>query len=99
MLPLRDRNPTTHTPVVTVLLIVANIAVFLLVQRAGTLGPQIEKLSAALGRAVKRPEAIQRLTTLGMEPVGSTPDELAARMRADIARYTQAVKISGAKVE
>ena len=38
MLPLRDRNPTTRTPVITVLLIIANVAVFLLVQRAGTLG-------------------------------------------------------------
>jgi tripartite-type tricarboxylate transporter receptor subunit TctC len=66
---------------------------------AGTSRPQVEKLSGALARAVKRTEVIQRLTTLGMEPVGSTPDELAARMRADIARYTQAVKISGAKVE
>jgi membrane associated rhomboid family serine protease len=37
VLPLRDRDPTTRTPVVTVLLIIANVAVFLLVQRGGTL--------------------------------------------------------------
>ena len=40
MLPLRDRNPTSRTPVITVLLIIANVAVFLLVQKAGTLGTQ-----------------------------------------------------------
>jgi membrane associated rhomboid family serine protease len=38
VLPLRDRNPTTRTPVVTIALIVINVMVFLLVQRAGTLG-------------------------------------------------------------
>jgi membrane associated rhomboid family serine protease len=39
VLPLRDRNPTVRTPVITIALIVVNVAVFLLVQRAGTLGP------------------------------------------------------------
>jgi membrane associated rhomboid family serine protease len=32
MLPLLDRNPTRRTPVVTILLIVANVAVFFLIQ-------------------------------------------------------------------
>jgi membrane associated rhomboid family serine protease len=40
VLPLRDRNPTSRTPVITILLIIANVAVFLLVQKAGTLGTQ-----------------------------------------------------------
>ncbi len=38
MLPLRDRNPTVRTPVITIALIVVNVAVFLLVQKGGTLG-------------------------------------------------------------
>ena len=66
---------------------------------AGTPRQHIEKLAAALAQGVKRPEAMQRLTTLGMEPVGSGPQQLAERMRADIQRYGRAVKISGAKVE
>ena len=40
MLPLADRNPTTRTPIVTVLLIVVNLAVFVLWQGGGTLGAQ-----------------------------------------------------------
>jgi tripartite-type tricarboxylate transporter receptor subunit TctC len=66
---------------------------------AGTSRPQIEKLSAVLAQAVKRPEAIQRLTSVGLEPVGGNPAEHAAVIRADIERYGRAVKISGAKVE
>jgi membrane associated rhomboid family serine protease len=38
VLPLRDRNPTVRTPVITIALIVVNVAVFLLVQKGGTLG-------------------------------------------------------------
>ena len=38
MLPLRDRNPTVRKPVITIALIIANVAVFLLIQKGGTLG-------------------------------------------------------------
>jgi rhomboid family protein len=38
VLPLKDRNPTVRTPVITIALIVANVAVFLLIQGGGTLG-------------------------------------------------------------
>jgi hypothetical protein len=34
-----------------------------------------------------------------MEPVGSTPQQLAEQMRSDMQRYGHAVKVSGAKVE
>jgi tripartite-type tricarboxylate transporter receptor subunit TctC len=66
---------------------------------AATARQHIDKLAAALAQAVKRPEATQRLTSLGMEPVGSTPQQLAEQMRSDIQRYGHAVKVSGAKVE
>jgi tripartite-type tricarboxylate transporter receptor subunit TctC len=66
---------------------------------AGTARQNIDKLAAALAQGVRRPEATQRLTTLGMEPVGSGPQQLSERMRADIQRYTRAVKLSGAKAE
>jgi membrane associated rhomboid family serine protease len=37
VVPLRDRNPTSSTPWMTILLIVVNVGVFLLVQHGGTL--------------------------------------------------------------
>ena len=36
MLPLKDMNPTRLTPVVTVVLIARNVAVWILVQKVGT---------------------------------------------------------------
>jgi tripartite-type tricarboxylate transporter receptor subunit TctC len=66
---------------------------------AGTPQAVLQKLSAALAQAVRRSEVSQRLTAMGMEPVGGTPEDLAAQIRADLRRYGDAVKASGAKVE
>jgi tripartite-type tricarboxylate transporter receptor subunit TctC len=41
------------------------------------------------------PEVSERLRALGLEPVGSTPDELARRIEEDIAKWGPAVKASG----
>ena len=70
-----------------------------LIAPAGTPKPVIDKLSAALNRAVHHPEAAARFTAIGVEPVGSTPEQLAATIRADIPKYARVVKISGAKVD
>lgn len=49
MLPIRDENPTELTPYVTVLIIVANFAVWVLLQGAGVDPHQLEASVAALG--------------------------------------------------
>jgi tripartite-type tricarboxylate transporter receptor subunit TctC len=66
---------------------------------AGTPRAVIGKLSAALNQAVHHPESVARLAATGMEPVGGTPEQLAATIRADIPKYARVVKISGAKVD
>jgi membrane associated rhomboid family serine protease len=48
MFPYRDDNPTLRTPVVTVLIIAANVAVWLLVQGAGT-DPALSRSVCELG--------------------------------------------------
>jgi tripartite-type tricarboxylate transporter receptor subunit TctC len=62
---------------------------------AGTPRPVVDRLSAAIGSAIKAPEVSERLLALGLEPVGSTPDELASRMAQDTARWAPVVKASG----
>jgi tripartite-type tricarboxylate transporter receptor subunit TctC len=62
---------------------------------AGTPRPTIDRLSAAIASAIKAPEVSERLLALGLEPVGSTPDELASRMAQDAARWAPVVKASG----
>jgi len=43
-------------------------------------------------RALAQPELRERLRALGMEIVGSTPDDFEARFKADIAKFTRLVR-------
>jgi tripartite-type tricarboxylate transporter receptor subunit TctC len=40
-----------------------------------------------------------RYSTLGIEPVGNTPDQFAAQIRADLARWEKVVRTAGIKVD
>jgi tripartite-type tricarboxylate transporter receptor subunit TctC len=66
---------------------------------AGTPPAIVARLAAELRKAVLHPEAVKRFEGLGIDPVGSTPEQYAAQLAADIATFSQAVKLSGAKVE
>jgi tripartite-type tricarboxylate transporter receptor subunit TctC len=64
---------------------------------AGTPPGVISRLASAIAGAARHPDTVQRFTTLGIEPVGNTPEAYAAQIRIDIEKYAKAVKISGAR--
>lgn len=67
--------------------------------RKGTPPEILAKWSAAFAMALKQPSVQQRLTSLGITPVGSSPQEMDAFL-ADTARSAEeAVKLTGAKME
>ena len=66
---------------------------------AGTALAIVNRLSAAIAKAVRHPETLQRFTTLGIDAVGNTPEEYAAQIRIDIEKYAKAVKVSGVKLD
>ena len=70
-----------------------------LVAAAGTPRELVGKISSDVARAVRRSELTERMTQLGMEPVGSTPAQFDAMIRAEIEKWARVVKISGAKVD
>ena len=57
------------------------------------------KLSAEIHRAVSATDLKERLQGLGTTPIGSTPRELAAHVKAELARWTHVVKTAGIKPE
>ena len=66
---------------------------------ANTPKPIIDKLNAEVVRVFKLPEVTERLKTLGLDPVLSTPDELGKYQASEIVKWTKVVKDSGAKAE
>jgi tripartite-type tricarboxylate transporter receptor subunit TctC len=68
---------------------------FSVVARAGTPRPTIDKLNAVLTAYLKRPDVAQRLTTLAINPLTSTPDELERYIPAEIAKWARVVKDAG----
>lgn len=66
---------------------------------AGVPPALLAKISAEIAAAVRHGEVSQRYLQLGIEPVGSTPEAYAARIRAAYERYARVVKASGAKAE
>jgi tripartite-type tricarboxylate transporter receptor subunit TctC len=59
----------------------------------------VHRLHAEIVKTVADPEVQKILTSVGAEPVGSTPAECAAAIRDEIALWTRLVKEAGIRVE
>jgi tripartite-type tricarboxylate transporter receptor subunit TctC len=66
---------------------------------AGTPKPVVDRLNAEVLRVFRLPEVAERLKTLGLEAVLSSPEELAAYQASEIVKWTKVVRESGAKAE
>ena len=63
----------------------------------GTPHAIVAKLSAEIARILKLPEVGERLASEGAELSGNTPEEFAAYIKAEQAKWAKVVKISGAR--
>jgi tripartite-type tricarboxylate transporter receptor subunit TctC len=70
-----------------------------IVAPAGTPGPIVAKLNAALRDALAQPDTIERMARDGTEPTPSSPEEYAADIDREETKWSVVVKKSGAKVE
>ena len=61
--------------------------------------PVVDKLAAAIKRAVERPEVQARFDKDGVEPVGNTPAEFKAQIAREIVQYRDLAKQAGIKIE
>ena len=66
---------------------------------AGTPGEIVARLNAELTRLMQSKEMRDRLATMGIEPMTSTPAEFGEFLKSEIAKWAKVVKESGAKVE
>jgi tripartite-type tricarboxylate transporter receptor subunit TctC len=66
---------------------------------AGTPAPAIARLHAAFTGALRRPEVVARIAALGFEPVGNGPEEMAAFMRSEAAKWRGVIEAAQIRIE
>jgi len=66
---------------------------------AGTPAPIVAQLNKALVKVLSQPETKKKLADQGAEPVSETPEQFAAFIQAESAKWGKVVKESGASVD
>ena len=61
--------------------------------------PIIDKLNADINKALKLPDVVQTLSSQGLDPWLSAPEEFGARLKADHDKYAQLIKLTGARID
>ena len=65
----------------------------------GTPQPIVAKINAALLEAMKVPEVKARFAAIGAEPIGSTPEQLAAHLDAEMAKWGKIIQARGIRAD
>ncbi|MSQ53688.1 MAG: tripartite tricarboxylate transporter substrate binding protein [Betaproteobacteria bacterium] len=67
--------------------------------RANTPVEIIRKINTDVVATLRRPEVIERLASVGFDTIGSSPDELAAVMKSDLAKWGKVIRDNNIKPE
>ena len=65
----------------------------------GTPKPVTTRINAEINRVLRLPAIRDKLAALGIDVAGGTPEDFAARMRADLAVYTKVIKATGIRAD
>ena len=66
---------------------------------AGTPKEIVAKIYREIAKGLKAPDVVERFAGVGTEPVGSPPQEFAAFLQAEIAKWAKVIKQSGARAD
>jgi tripartite-type tricarboxylate transporter receptor subunit TctC len=74
-------------------------SVFGVVVPSATPRDVVQKISADMNKVLQSPEVKQRMADIGLTPVGTTPEQFDAYIRAEIPKWAKVVKASGATAD
>ena len=74
-------------------------ASFMVAAPAGTPGPVIRRLNGEVNRLMKTPEVAARLDALVLVPIFNTPEEFAARLKAEREKWAAHIRRLGVKAD
>ena len=66
---------------------------------AGTPKTVVDKLNRSIGAIVVSPDAKERLSALGFDPVNNTPEQFTTYIKVEVDKWAKVIKESGAKVD
>ncbi|GJG95463.1 tripartite tricarboxylate transporter substrate binding protein [Cupriavidus pauculus] len=66
---------------------------------AGTPKPIVDKLSTEIGKIIRQPEVRAKLASMGVEPSGAGPAELAAFQKSEVAKWANLIKVANIHLE
>jgi tripartite-type tricarboxylate transporter receptor subunit TctC len=66
---------------------------------AGMPKPVFTRLHSEIMKALARPDVRERLVAIGFEPVGNSPQEFAAQVKADIGKWRKVIQEVGIKAD
>ena len=72
---------------------------FGLLAPAGTSADIVNRLNAAIVKIVNSADFRERLSSQGLDPMGSTPAEFSAYIKAEVAKFSRLVQAAGIKAE
>jgi tripartite-type tricarboxylate transporter receptor subunit TctC len=59
----------------------------------------VERMSSEVAKALRAPDVRARLAQLGVHPVGTTPEQAAARIQREVPRYSAAIRQANIRAE
>ena len=100
-------SPAKRTPAAPELPTVAEAGVagydsgawFGLLAPTGTPKPVVDKLAAETARILKLADVSRRISELGAEPIGSTPERFAAHIKSEIARWAKVIRDANVELQ
>jgi len=66
---------------------------------AGTPPEIVKRLNVEIVKILNLPDVKEKLTGLGAEPVGNSSEEFSAMVKAEVVKWADVVKKSGARVD
>jgi len=70
-----------------------------LIAPAGAPRDVVARLNAAVNKALASPVLLEKYKTMGIDPAGGTPEQFAAHIKKEIAKWAEVVKKAGIKPE
>jgi tripartite-type tricarboxylate transporter receptor subunit TctC len=72
---------------------------FVVMAPARTPEPVVRKLAGEIDKLLKKPAVLERMKTLGAQPVGGTPEQLAKHLSVETKKWREVARASGAKLD